>query len=116
VTYQPSRLLVGLETNLLWHPSHGDLLTEAAMLVGLGTRDPRTNFSVAVGPSLVSADLSLFETHSKYFSSALGLATQIQVLGLPTPILGGGLTGFLNLNPRQSFGGIRFTVAFGQLR
>lgn len=116
VTYQPSLLVVGAHAGAVWNPFHGEALATAALLVGVGTHRPKSHASIAVGPAVARGDLRTFTATHEHFATHASVAIQVQVLGLPLSSVGGGLTGFLNLNRRQSFGGILLSVAFGQLR
>lgn len=111
-----SVLLFTLQAEGVWNPFHADLLSHAALLVGVGTRSTRTHVSLALGPPLTTGDLSTFRSAREHFGSELGLVVQARGLVLPLPSLGAGLTGFVNVNHRQSYGGLLLTLAFGRLR
>lgn len=116
LTYQPGSILVSSRAASIWNPIRGDLIGDIGLLVGLGTRGRRGHLSLAAGPALVGGNLRVFGRKSKSFSSRPGAAFQAQALGLPFESIGLGLTGFANLNSRQSFGGVMLTLAIGQLR
>ena len=116
LTYQPGLLLFGLHTEGVWNPLRGDILGDAALLVGVGTRGAHGHLSIALGPALSGGQGHPFEASRTRFSSELSLAIHAQLLALALPSLGGGFTGFVNLNHHQSFGGVLFNLAFGQLR
>lgn len=116
LSYQPSAILFTVRAGGVWSPFQGDVLGDAAFLIGAGTRGSRNHASLAVGPALTGGDLRAFQSSHRRFSSRLGLGIQTQVLALPLSSIGGGLIGFANLNHHQSFGGITFSLAFGQLR
>jgi hypothetical protein len=116
MTYQPGVILFTVRAGGLWNPFHSDLLGDAALLAGAGTRGAKTHASLAVGPALTGGDLRVFSSSHTKFSSKLGLGIQAQLLALPLSSVGFGLVGFANLNSRQSFGGVLLTLGFGQLR
>lgn len=116
LTYQPSLLLFSTRVVGIWNPVRGDILRDAAVLVGVGTRGQVSHASIAVGPALTSGNVGVFREDSTSFSSRIGAAIQVQVLSLPLEGIGLGITGFANLNSHQSFGGVMLSLGFGQLR
>lgn len=116
ITYQPGPVLFTTRLAGVWTIFQGDFVGDVGVLVGLGTRGRRSHASIAVGPALTGGNLRTFWADSTSFSSRLGAALQVQVLALPFTTMGVGLTGFANLNSRQSFGGLMISLAVGQVR
>ena len=116
LTYQPGVVLFTARTAGMWNPFQGDFLGDVALLAGAGTRGQQSHASLAVGPALADGDLRFFRSTHSTFHSRLGLGIQAQILGLPLSAVGLGLTGFANLNSRQSFGGVMLSLGFGQVR
>lgn len=116
LTYQPGVMLFTARTGAVWNLFRGDLLGDAGLLIGAGTHGHGANASIAVGPALAGGNLRTFQSSRTTLSSRLGLGLQVQVLALPLGSVGAGVTGFANINARQSFGGLLFSLGFGRLR
>lgn len=116
MTYQPGLVLVTARLSTVWDLVDGDFVADVGLLAGVSTRSHGGHVSIAVGPGLASGDLAVLRSSRSTFSSRLGAAVQIQALAFPFEGVGVGLTAFANVNSRQPFGGIMFSLAFGQVR
>lgn len=116
LTYQGGPVLFTGRVTSVWDPFEADLVGDAALLVGIGTRSHGGHVSISAGPAMTGGNLNAFDDTPTEFTSRLGAAVQVQALALPIAGLGLGITGFANFNARQSFGGVMLTLAFGQLR
>jgi hypothetical protein len=115
LTYQPGVMLFTARTGGVWNLFRGDRLVDVALLIGAGTHGHAATAFIAAGPALAGGDLRTFQSSRATLSSQLGLGLQIQVLALPLASVGAGVTGFANINARQSFGGLLFSLGLGQL-
>ncbi len=116
LSYKPGPVLIGLGAAGIWTFAPGDLLGHAAALVGTGVRGERSLIALAVGPGLTGGQYGPATDPPHTFHHKLGFVIHAQMIGSPLPNLGGGVSGFVNLNSRRSYGGVLLTFAFGQLR
>jgi len=114
-SYQHGVPIVVLRTATDWGIVRGDLLTDVALLAGVGTRLVGSHASVAIGPALTGSSLGGFGSHRVDYPTILGAAVQVQLFGIALHSLGFGLSGFGNLNRYQSFCGLTVALSVGVL-
>lgn len=95
-----------------------DDLTDFGFLYGRVISTESFQFSYAAGLAIVTGYRSegLFDNTSEEISPTIGIPIGLQANWEPTSFIGLGISGFANLNPKQSFAGLTLSLQLGKLQ